>query len=64
MRTGSGIGGGAGEKPRGPAEGMEICNLEGWEVVGEPLESTKDLGDERLSNLMEIALAEMPKSAE
>ena len=43
---------------------MEICNLEGWEVVGEPLESTKDLGDERLSNLMEIALAEMPKSAE
>lgn len=42
--------GGTGEKPRGPGESMEICSLWGLEV-GDPLESPRDPGGERLLGL-------------
>jgi hypothetical protein len=38
------------ENPREPGELMKICSLWGWGVGG-PLESPRDLGSERLSEL-------------
>jgi hypothetical protein len=40
-----------GEKPRGPGELMEICSFQVWGLGGEPLESHRNLGCERLPGL-------------